>query len=358
MRKTFLLTLGMSATIIAQHPQVKLGSLKPKSEEFNFPVVTFASKPKVAEKINTYLQVIDLEYIPGSSGNPNRIATTGGISDHYKTYFYKYKKLDSPKNVLSLEIDGENKLNYSDPFTDWKNFDLRTGNYITARDLFDDENALLIENRINKEVQQKILDYITELRSDENKAQEKSEVIRLYKACIEFSEKVNLEKEKFYFDKNNLVFVRSKCSSSSMRHLDELGDIKIPISYNEIDSHLNLFGKSLFSKQEKIVYQSRNNNKIYLGKLDQRYPIKVIFNNGDGSNNTNAIYWYENKKQPLFWKGNLIENHLSLEEFNTQIENQWDPIATIEADIKGKKITGSWKDFKTKKILPLELEEL
>ena len=69
---------------------------------------------------------------------------------------------------------------------------------------------------------------------------------------------------------------------------------------------------------------------------------------------------FNTTKKLINWRGEINNNHLSITEDDTDEENikNWIPKATVEADIKGNKIVGTWQDFITKKYLNLELEEL
>ncbi len=86
---------------------LKIADLQPKTEDSTFPVISFAENPLVETKINTFLQVNELEYVPHSGTNPFKLVSTGTTSYSNYVYFYSWEKLETPKNILSIGMDGE-----------------------------------------------------------------------------------------------------------------------------------------------------------------------------------------------------------------------------------------------------------
>lgn len=97
----------ISGLSFSQQKNLKITDLQPKSEDFAFPKVSYPEKPFVENKINTFLQVDQLEYVPGSEGSPSQLVSTGKTSYSNYVYFYGWEKLKTPKNILSIAITGE-----------------------------------------------------------------------------------------------------------------------------------------------------------------------------------------------------------------------------------------------------------
>lgn len=360
MKKSILFFILISAVCFSQQKNLKVYDLKPKSENFNFPVVSFASKPLVEKKINTFLQINELEYIPGSGTNPYQLVSTANNSYQNFVYFYEWKKLETPENILSLSIDGEASGAYPEGFSEWRNFDLRTGNYINIQDMFETAFVDLIQKKVNQNVKDKIKNYLAELKSNNDHEEEEKEQIRMYEECLEYVKEGKLEYTKFFFGKDKLTIVRDRCSNHAMRALDDLGSYEIEFPYKDIQPYLSVYGKNLLSKSEKSVRQNTVQNKLYKGKIDQKYPITLLIKQVYEDGSFSAFYWYDKNKKLIEWSGTLKNHHIAITEndYHSEELKKWIPKAYIEADVKGNKIVGTWQDYKTKKYLNLELEEL
>ncbi|MBP1167282.1 MULTISPECIES: hypothetical protein [unclassified Chryseobacterium] len=356
MKKSIVFFLLISGLSFSQQQKVKISNLQPKTEDTVFPVVSYSENPRVENKINTFLQVDQLEYVPGSGGNPFKLASTATNSYSNYVYFYSWDKIETPKNILSIAINGEASGAYPEEFADWKNFDLRTGNYINPEDLFQAESFKTINGLIQKRIQKRVGDFLNQLKSEKNPSEETPDQIALYEDC--FTE-YTLNGIKIFFEKDKLTFVAGRCSNHAMRALDDLGSHKIEFSYKELDKYWSSYAKNLISGSEKTEITSLN-NKLYKGKIDGKYSITVLISQVYDDGSFSAKYWYDKNKKLIEWNGKIKGNHISIIEndYYSEETNQWVFKALVEADLQGRKIIGTWQDEKTKKYLTLELEEL
>ncbi|WBV61763.1 hypothetical protein PFY12_06475 [Chryseobacterium camelliae] len=356
MKKKIVFFLLISGLSFSQQKNLTIKDLSPKSEDTVFPVILYAENPRVENKINTFLQVDQLEYIPGSAGNPFKLVSTGTTSYFNYIYFYNWEKLETPKDILSIALDGEASGAYPEGFSIWKNFDLRTGNVINAEDLFLPGSAKIVENIIQKQVQKRIDDFLTELKADKNLSEESQEQISIYENCFVDHTLGYIE---FYFGKDKLTFVAGRCSNHAMRALDDLGSHVVEIPYKNLEKYWSPYAKNLLSGSEKIGRTSFS-NKLYKGTIDGKYPVTVLINHINEDNSFSASYWYDKNKKLISWSGKLVHDHFSMTEndYHSEELKRWIPRAIIEADAKGNKIIGTWQDYRTKKYLKLELEEL
>lgn len=356
MKKSIVFFLLISGLSFSQQKDLKIQDLQPKSENFVFPVVSYAGNPAVANKINTFLQVNELEYIPNSGGNPFKLASTATNSYSNYVYFYDWKKLETPKNILSISINGEASGAYPEEFSDWKNFDLRTGNFINAEALFQTSASKTVAGLIQKKIKKRVNDFLVKLKSEKNPSEEVQEQIGLYEGCFM---DYTLNGIRYFFGKDKLTFVAGRCSNHAMRALDDLGSHELEFTYNELEKYLSIYGKNLISGSEKIG-QTGPGNKLYKGKIDGKYPVTVLFNEINEDDSFSATYWYDKNKKIINWRGEFVHDHFSITEddYHNEELKEWIPRALIEADLKGNKIIGTWQDYKTKKYLTLELEEL
>lgn len=349
----FLLISGLS---FSQQQKVKISNLQPKTEDTVFPVVSYSENPRVENKINTFLQVDQLEYVPGSGGNPFKLVSTATNSYSNYLYFYSWDKIETPKNILSIAIDGEASGAYPEGFLIWKNFDLRTGNFINAKDLFQPGSVKTVEGIIQKRVKKRISDFLVTLKAEKNPAEETQDQIAMYEDC--FTEHT-LDGIRYFFGKDKLTFVAGRCSNHAMRALDDLGSHEIEFSYKELEKYWSPYARNLISGSEKTEMTSLT-NKLYKGKIAGKYPITVLINEVYDDGSFSAKYWYDKNKKLIEWNGKIKGNHISIIEndYYSEETNQWIFKALVEADLQGRKIIGTWQDHKTKKYLTLELEEL
>ncbi|WP_223560238.1 hypothetical protein [Chryseobacterium lathyri] len=358
MRKKIVFFLLISGLSFSQQKNVKISDLQPKSEDTVFPVVSYPGNPLVENKINTFLQVNELEYVPNSGLDPFKKAATATNSYTNYLYFYSWEKLETPKNILSIGIDGEASGAYLEGFSKWINFDLRTGNFINCPDLFQPNAVKTIESLINQKIRKRVDEFLKELKADKNPTEEIQEQIAMYEDC--FLEHT-LEYIEFYFGKDQLTFVAGRCSNHAMRALDDLGSHIIEISYKDLEKYWSPYAKNLLSGSEKTDTTSFQ-YKLLKGKID-KYPITVLIKHlytDNGENAFSAMYWYDKNKKLIEWNGKIQGDHISITENDHHDEEleKWIPRAFIEANKKGSMITGTWQDYKTKKYLNLELEEL
>lgn len=356
MRSKILFFLLISGLSFSQQKNVKITDLKPKTEDSVFPFVSYTENPRVENKINTFLQVNQLEYIPGAEGNPFKLVSAGKTSYSNYVYFYSWEKLETPKNILSIALDGEASGAYPESFSIWKNFDLRTGNFINAKDLFQANSIKTVENLIQKQVKKEVDDFLSQLKSEKNPSEEVLDQISIYEECFTA---YSLDDIEYYFGKDKIRFIAGRCSNHAMRALDELGSHVVEFTYNELDKYWSPYAKNLLSGSTQIDKTSLS-NKLYKGKIDGKYPITVLINRLYDDGSFSAMYWYDKNKKLIEWNGKIQGNHLLLTEsdYYSEEARQWMLRGFVEADLQGNKIIGTWQDYKTKKYLNLELEEL
>lgn len=349
----FLLISGLS---FSQQKNVTIKNLPPKSEDSVFPVISYAVNPIVEHKINTFLQVDQLEYILGSEGNPFKLVSTGKTSYSNYVYFYSWEKLETPKNILSIALDGEASGAYPEGFSIWKNFDLRTGNFINAKDLFQSGSIKTVENLIRKSVKKEVDDFLVQLKSEKNPSEEVLDQISIYEECFTDFTLAGIE---YYFTKDKIRFIAGRCSNHAMGALDELGSHVVEFPYKELEKYWSPYAKNLLSDVEKVDKTSLD-HKLYKGKIDGKYPITVLIDQVYDDGSFSAKYWYDKNKKLIEWNGKLKGNHISIIEndYYSEETRMWIFRGLVEADVQGKTILGTWQDEKTKKYLKLELEEL
>jgi len=365
--KYSLLTLFIfsSALLFAQTGKVQLRDLKPGFKDYKYPEVYYSANPKAAEKINTFLQLADLEHLPGVFKNhPFEKIVYGASTYGTSVDFYGWKLFKTTKNILSFSTDGEANGAYPEGFENFHNFDLRTGDPVLLKTLFTTNAVIQLEKVLNQKVKNTIEEYLKTIRPVKKEKsisgqEDPDEQIRMYDECLESIQADHIENYEFYFKQDSITFVRGRCSNHALRAIDDLDKYYISFSYQEISKYLSPFGKQ-FIKNDKINdIVSGPAGKMFKGKINDKYPVTLIISKIHEDGSLRMQYWYDKIKQPIEWRGQFKNNHFSLTEDDEHDEElkKWIPKANIEADWTGhNKITGTWTNYKTREVLKIVLD--
>lgn len=356
-----LLILCLSGNTFAQESKMTLEDLKPTYDENVFPNIVYKTNPRIEDKINTCLQLENLEHLPNQFRlNPFEKVAYGLERSYGSVYFHDYNQVETPSNIFSLMLHGDATGAYSEGFENYYNFDLRTGNKITLTNIFTENGIIEIKDQLNLEVKNTIdafVAYIHEFpRGDDDVVNDQ---LDLYAYCAEDIEENSIDYYEYYFEKDSITFVRGRCSNHAMRAIDDLGSFTIKIAYTNIETFLSEYGKGLLSG-ESIIHKNGNpEGKFYKGTINNKYSITVFVSRVHSDNSLGMHYWYDKYRTPIEWDGRLVNNHFSLIEYDYyDEENQkWIKKATIEADIIGNNIIGTWENVESHEVFKLELTE-
>jgi len=367
--KYYLLVLFIFSfeLLFSQTGKVEMKNLKPGFKDYKYPEVFYSANPKVAAKINTFLQIADLEHLPGVfKKHPFEKIVYGASEYGTSVDFYSWKQFKTTKNILSFSTEGEASGAYPEGFESFHNFDLRTGNPILLKTLFTKTAVTQLEKVLNQKVKNTIEDYLKTIRpvtKEKNpvKGDEANldEQVQMYEECLDGLQSGNIAYYEFYSKQDSITFVRGRCSNHANRALDELDKYYISFSCKEISKYLSPFGKQLIEDSKINSMLSGPEGKMFKGKINDKYPISLIIHkiNEDGS--LSLQYWYDKVKLPIEWRGQFKNNHFSLTEddYHSEELKKWIPRANIEADWTGdQKIIGTWTDYKTKEVLKIQLD--
>lgn len=267
----------VSSVFLAQRKDMEITNLPPKTTQMVFPLVKMKNNPRVAEKINMYLQVTLLETIPHAARNPFEKISKGTTSYQGFADFYDWKASPTPENILSVALSGDATGAYTENFTKYQNFDLRTGNRIDIQDVLTVEGEFFILEKCKTTIRKRIKKILQQIEkeianNDEEYLKEQKE---LYLDYLEWLKEYDMNWFSYSFEKNQILFIRGRCSNHAMRALDDLGTYKIPITYQELKPYLTDFGKSLIFNSPKNVEISNPNFRIYKGKIG-KHPVHFL----------------------------------------------------------------------------------
>lgn len=366
-KHSLLILLFFSSNLLfAQTGKIELKTLKPVYETNQYPEIFYAANPKIAEKINTFLQLEDLEHLPNVfQKHPfekvcyDEQANRGSIS------FESWKQFKTTKNILSFSVSGDATGAYSENFEAYHNFDLSTGDPVILKTLFTKTGTAQLEKLLNKKVEQRITSYLKANQPPEKTEgtvkQEDDDIgeqISMYNDCLNDVKSNTLEWYKFYFSQDSITFVRGRCSNHALRALDDLDNYFITFSFRELSSYLSLSGKQLLNDSKNLVPLSSPEGKMFRGKINDKYPVSLIISKIYEDGSLRLKYWYDKVKTPIEWRGKFENNHFSLveDDYHSEELKAWVPRANIEADWRnGNKITGTWINYTTKEVLKVEL---
>lgn len=350
--------------MVAQNAEVILEDLKPAHDENLFPSIKYSSNTKIEGKLNTFLQLENLEHLPGQfKKHPFEKVAYNEEGHNSSVFFYGYEKINTPKNILSLMLNGEATGAYSEGFEIYYNFDLRTGNKINLDEFLTENGLKEITDKLNLKTKNSIEEYLQSL--DESAADEGEEFERIqaqidmYTYCMADIEENSIDYYEYYFEKDCITFVRGRCSNHAMRAIDDLGRFTIKYGYNEIEEFLSLFGKGILNGAPEIIHQASPNGKFYKGTINNKYKITVLVSEVYSDNSLSVKYWYDKYKNPIDWSGSISDNHFTLKEYDYYDEEKqkWILKARIEADLIDNKIIGTWKNLETNEFFKLNLTE-
>ena len=349
----------------AQNTELEVVNLKSEYEHENeFPEVRCKRNPKVAEKINIFLQVKELGIIPnGYKKDPFENVTYDPAKPHiYTTGFLSWEKNEALHNILSLILEKE----VIQPFTTTHNFDARTGNSFVLKDILSESGTKEITKILHNHIRNNIDDFLAKLKKllsetisegdkEDDVVDRIKEQIDLYQNCYYYENEPWLEYVTCLFEEKGLTIITEGCANSYRQAIDDLGGFSVSFSYEEIEKYLSPYGKSLLSKGKGDVIPNPNpKGKIFKGKIDSKYPITAIISSVDREwNEIHMDYWYDKEKIQISWNGEYKNNHLTL----TEKDEDGNLVANIDAEWVNSKIIGTWTKAGTQKALTLELEE-
>jgi len=349
----------------AQQNDIQIADLGPVADKNKFPVVSLSRNETVESKINTFLQLEQLEHLPGMfKKNPFEKITyghddgTGGSVN-----FYDYSSNATISNILSLTLNGEATGAYSEHFDYYYNFDLRTGNKILMQQLFTEEGLNKLTQILNQQVKNEIDDYLIEIQKNADTQKliaEDSEALNdevgMYEECLNDVMNYKPEYYSFYFTVDSIVFERERCSNHAMRALDDLDKFDISIAFKDLKPYLSSYGESLLSNSMEHIQTPSPEGKMYKGFINGKYPLHAMISRIEEDGSFSMLYWYDKTKTPIEWTGSFNDPGFSMVEYEEHGDSNI-KIAEITAKwIDNNRIAGTWTNSKTNEVLKLELE--
>lgn len=362
--KLNILFLLLSSYCFSQN-SLQIRNLKPDFDESKFPEILYKGNPKVAEKINTFLQLEQLEHLPGIyKKHPFEKVAYDGENCCSSVAFYAWEKYKTPKNIVSFTMEGVATGAYPEEFKIYKNFDLQTGNPILIKEIFTPKGLLAVNKMLNQKVKKEITDYLFQAEKDSKSAtlndEEKqyfSEQLSMYEECLEGIENNTMDYYSFYFSGDSIIFSRGRCSNHARRALDDLDVFLNGFHLSEIKKHLSAYGISLIEGKDFQFKSKALDWKMYKGKINSKYPITALISEIYDRGMLNMKYWYDRVKTPIDLQGYVRDGNFEMTELQYQESSQTLlPMAQLQGKYSDGKLIGTWTNAETNEVLKFELE--
>lgn len=349
--------LSFSATLFAQ--EITINNLGPAYREYTFPEVKCASKPKVAEKINTFLQIEHLMHVPGMyKKHPFEKVMVNDDDCCWNIYFTDWT-VHRNNNILSLSIGAEGTGAYTEYSKTYSNFETATGNILLADDLFTGKGHSEIRVTIIEKIKKKITDFLAD--NDRYKGQPDMENViaeqqSMYGDCLDDLEETRYAWESFYFTGDSIIFNRGRCSAHVNRALDDLYDFHVGFRLADIDKYLSEKGRQIIYGQANTAMSNLPQGKIFKGTIS-KYPVTFVIQGNDTFDNSiGVMYWYDKKKIPIDLTGTFLNGTISLAEFHQEPDASRETAQITLQWTGNQKLVGKWVNSQTKEELPVSLE--
>jgi len=224
--------------------QLKITSIKQNAGRdwlsFSFPFVHAANKD-VGIKINAYLQQVILdnktiETRPDKLFRQTRYINNDSI--HQSGYsMINYKLGVNNTKLLSIEFEIESTGAYSTYYNQYYNFDSRTGEVVTLKDIISRRGRDSLSNYLEKERKKRISAFIKENYED---SEDSTFIKETYAGCLEKG-----DVEKIFIKQHSIIFYKEYCFPHVARPYDMNLDIVLNFSF--LKKYFTPYGKKILT---------------------------------------------------------------------------------------------------------------
>lgn len=298
-----LLALAVTAPAEAELTIESLAATHENGSEYRFPLV--AGDSPAAARINTFLQVGELEKLPGRYRETafEEIWPQGGSS--HGTTRIDYAVGTNGRGLLSLTVRREWMGAYPSSSHQTYNFDARSGEVLTLDALFTPEGLARLREQVAQKRLHKLDDFLAgkpvdagadvglvELSSDPATAEEQK---RLYRECRSRVAKDGLAGNDLTLGEVSMTVGREECAPHALQAIDELGSFGVTLPYTALREHLNEYGRCLLADRRKDCRRSPGGIAlgVYRGRIAGRYPITLVISGPPYAGAASAAYFYD-----------------------------------------------------------------
>jgi hypothetical protein len=309
--------------------------------DFTMPLIM--GKSPVAKRINTCMYFDEIEQIPPES-----------LSSHIENFDYglvsiSYDIIRKDSILLSLSINSAGIGATYNEHTTYYNFDLKTGRYISAVDLFVSSKKKLFADRLLLDFQKEILKCYKEFNSKRPAERRNTDSIYYDKSDgwsvgdFGFGDRfgrfnpayLQYLGDDFSIQKDSIIFIIESLS----KYFD---DVRVSYPFDSLSDYLSEYGKHIiFGHYSKHTQPFSVKKQVYYGLVGNRNI--VLFFQCHSRNEVNGVYYYEKYKKPITVYGHFDGKELTLNE-SEGIGQKEKTVATIRATVINSGFEGFWSD--------------
>ncbi len=305
MKTLTLLTFILGA--FASQAQFEIDSFVYEDEHqpSQFPIIRSSDNPDAAERVNIVLHNGMLEKVY-QKDDENRFENVFPPEGEWMgASEFDYNVLANNDRYFSIAITCAYTGAYSEYYTQYFNFDAKTGQPVQLSDLFEVSAMYDLSDWVTSSIYEQITEFMNTIDT-ENEEFGGAEQYEMYAECASWYEEADMLSEEYYYlTDSSITFVKGRCSNHMMAALDDLWEFYEEYPLKEMQSMMSSDGIALLSG-EKLNHSeiSVADGKILEGKIGGKYPITMILNHSYNEN-YNGTYWYDKVKQPISISGEV-----------------------------------------------------
>jgi hypothetical protein len=321
----------------------------------------------IAAKINDRLFIDVLGAMapprPDKTFTPADGVDVSGIAEQ------KFSVVRNDGRILSVDFAAEGCGAYCEGYTRSYAFDVSSGRFLGADDLFTRDGMRELARRV---VAERIRRYRREIaklnrslraleKRGEKEAGELSDLkdrIALNENCIEMIETDAASKStppvysrfelmRYRVAPTTLEVTAERCSNHASRALDDVGDVTLRFAYPELRPYLTPYARGLLLNEPPATPTGGFYGQLLRGRLGGDIAITMLLRPWDGGS-VSGVYFYDRVRKPIRLSGSVQDMVLTL----TEEEGGGEPKARLVLSVKSDRIVGSWEGART---YPVEL---
>lgn len=302
-----------------------------KGQDFTFPVFQSASDTRVSDKINTILQLFELQLLyQKNAANVFKEfqITSDSIMEGNTSLIFNI--IENNTEVLSVSVAREWCGASCNHWTEYYNFNSGNGDLISLYDLIEKDKINVAMAVINWKRTFNFISQLSNLNSEQT--------IDTTSVLSEINNSIL----KYFYIKNDSVFISDEeCLSKFEKIYYELNMIS-SFSADDLKPYLNNYGKAVLSNSKASVtkFNGRYFPQLYQGNTSDSALFYFTFDFFYDFNGSGFIAFKNNAVVHLF-DGTLENDEFDL----TEHDKDYTDIGFIKANIIKGKIIGTYKSF-------------
>ncbi|HAA12445.1 MAG TPA: hypothetical protein DCE41_12400 [Cytophagales bacterium] len=301
-----------------------------RGERFTFPLIT-SDNDLVDYKINTYLQLAELELLKGHEHDHifERVALDDGTI-YGGAAAIDYEILQNTHRAFSVKLDRSSCGATCAYWNKYYNFNPQNGDRYFLQDFFGEAEFEVFKKLVTDRRKATLTDDLERIELTE----EVAEFVKGYVgSAIEED-----DLEGFYFTKDSIYLDIFHLLG---KHEKSAGlTLLTAVAISDIAPLLNAFGESaLISGRHLGSYEAQQGPQLYFGTIHDQYDFVMLIRQ-DGETHHHGLYAYLKYGVGIYLDGKLQGDEYHFEEKNSQLE----VTGNLSFQERGGVLTGTWTD--------------